>query len=270
MIGLRAWTWFLIGASSLAPATLQGQARNHVREGNRLYAEGRFDEAYEQYLEALREEPGSPVIRFNEGNALYRSQEFDRAMEAYRSAIESGDPALVSDAWYNLGNALYRREELEASLEAYKQALRLAPGDVDAKHNLERVLQRMQEQQQEQEQQPGGGEQDQEEQQDPGEQQDQNRPEDSQSGEDPQGQDEPRDEPAGPDEQDPNQPPQEGDADAPPEGAEGEADPREGTPPDGMTPEEAERLLEAVQEDPEDVNRKPAQPARGRLPRKKW
>ena len=35
-----------------------------------------------------------------------------------------------------------------------------------------------------------------------------------------------------------------------------------------MTPEEAEQLLEAVQEDPGDVNRKAA--ARGRKPKKKW
>ena len=55
---------------------------------------------------------------------------------------------------------------------------------------------------------------------------------------------------------------------------EGEEEPQEaeGEPqrrPGEMTPEEAERLLDAIEEDPEDVNRKPAA-TRGRKPRKPW
>ena len=120
---------------------LEAQAgRARVEEGNRLYEEGRFAEAHQKYLEALAEAPESSVIPFNDGNALYQDADYQRAMEAYQRAIESGDPALASSAWYNLGNALYRQQQLEPSLEAYKQALRLSPDDADAKHNLERVL----------------------------------------------------------------------------------------------------------------------------------
>ncbi len=36
-----------------------------------------------------------------------------------------------------------------------------------------------------------------------------------------------------------------------------------------MTPQEAERLLDAVEEDPDEVDR-PRASARGRLPRKPW
>jgi hypothetical protein len=36
-----------------------------------------------------------------------------------------------------------------------------------------------------------------------------------------------------------------------------------------MSQEEAERLLQAVQEDPDDVNRR-AQPVRGRRPKRPW
>ena len=143
-----------LAALLLVPQTLSGQAgREATNEGNRLYEEGRFQEAHERYLEALREAPDSPVIRFNDGNALYQSREFDQALAAYADAVESGDPGLLSDAWYNIGNVLYRRQQLEESLEAYKQALRLAPGDIDAKHNLERVLEQMQNPQQNQDQQ---------------------------------------------------------------------------------------------------------------------
>ena len=37
-----------------------------------------------------------------------------------------------------------------------------------------------------------------------------------------------------------------------------------------MSPEEAKRLLDALSEDPGDVNRKPALPPLGRKPRKAW
>ena len=50
-----------------------GQAgRSTTIEGNRLYEQGRFDEAHEKYLDALREAPDSPIIRFNDGSALYQ------------------------------------------------------------------------------------------------------------------------------------------------------------------------------------------------------
>lgn len=232
---------------------LEAQAgRSRVEEGNRLYEEGRFAEAYERYLEALRENPESPVIQFNQGNALYQGQEFQRALEAYRAAIESGDPALVSSAWYNLGNTLYQGQQLEASLEAYKQALRDDPADTDAKHNLERVLEQMQQQEEEDQNEDGEsennqdqGEQspDQEEEEDPDDQQDEDEPQDPE-------QDPGDQEPPEQDEQD------QGQSEPPPEG--------------GMSREEAERLLQAIQEDPGDLNRQPPQAARGRIPRKRW
>ena len=244
----------LMGSAS--PASAQA-GREKVEEGNRLYAEGRFGEAHQKYMEALIEDPESPLIRFNAGNALYQSQDFQNAVEAYRQAIESGDPEVMSAAWYNLGNTLFRGQQLEPSLEAFKQALRLDPNDVDAKHNLERVLERMQEQ--EQEPQQGEDEQDQEDQEE-SPQDSQNPQEDPSQSEDPQEQEQDPEEGEGePDEgQDPPQ-------DQPPEDPQDQPQPGEGE----MTPEEARRLLDAIDEDPGDVNRKPAA-ARGRRPKKIW
>ena len=217
--------------------------RSQVQEGNRLYEEGLFPAAHEKYLEGLATAPESGLIRFNDGNALYKGEDYQRAAEAYRRAIETDDPALAGSAWYNLGNAFYRQQQLEESLQAYKQALRLRPADVDAKHNLERVLEQMQQQ----EQQQGDGEQNQDD-----EEQDQ------------QGQPEQRDEDQGQDEE------QEQDGEQQPEEQEpqvGEGEPR--PEPVQMTPQEAQRLLEAIEEDPEDVDRRRA-PATGRRPLKAW
>ena len=215
--------------------------RSQVEEGNRLYEEGRFPEAHEKYLEGAAAAPESGLIRFNDGNALYKGGDYQRAVEAYERAIETGDPTLAGSAWYNLGNSFYRQQELEESLQAYKQALRMRPTDVDAKHNLERVLEQMKQQEQQQEQQQGDGEQNQDEQD---EEQDQ------------QGQPQQRDQ-----EQDGQQQPEEQEPQA------GEGDPRQ--EPGQMTLQEAQRLLEAVEENPEDVDRKRV-PATGRHPLKAW
>lgn len=262
----------------LAPAPVLGQAgRSAVEEGNRLYDEGRFSEAHEKYLEALREAPDSPVIRFNDGSALYQGQDWAGALDAFGDAVESGDPRLLSDAWYNLGNAFYRAGQLDRSLEAYKQALRANPGDMDAKHNLERVLQQQQQNQQQQNQNQNQQNQDQDQQQqqsqdqqdqdqDQQQQQDQNQQQnqDQQQNQNQQeGQDQNRD-------QD-QQPPQNPQEDQNPSNPDQEPRAGEGTPPPGqMTREEAERLLDAIREKQDEVNRQPRTPARGTRPRKDW
>lgn len=229
----------LLGAFSDAEAQA---GRAQVNQGNRLYEEGRFQEAHEKYLEALRENPEVPLIRFNDGNALYKGEDFESAARAYRGVLESDDPALAASAWYNLGNALYRDGQLESSLDAYKEALRREPSNQDAKHNLERVL--------EQVQQDEPGEQDQ---QDPRDQPDpQNQPDPGQPP--PQDQPQPNDAPP---EQDPDSP------DRPPAQDQTEALPGQ------MTREEAERLLEAFDEDAGEVNRRPVAAADPK-PLKDW
>ena len=229
----------LLGAFSDAEAQA---GRAQVNQGNRLYGEGRFQEAHEKYLEALRRNPELPLIRFNDGNALYKGEDFESAARAYSGVLESDDPALAASAWYNLGNALYRNGQLESSLDAYKEALRREPSNQDAKHNLERVLEQMQ-------------------QDDPGEQDQQN----------------PRDQPDPQNQPDPGHPPPQ---DQPqPNVAPPEQDPDSSDPPPAqdqtellpgqMTREEAERLLEAFDEDSGDVNRRPAAAADPR-PLKDW
>ncbi len=256
----RLWLPLVIAALAVAaPAEVRAQAgRAETREGNRLYEEGRFAEAHEKYLEALLEAPDSPIIQFNDGNALYQGEDYESALESFRAAVESGDPELAAAAWYNLGNTLYRQGALPESLEAFKQALLANPTDADAKHNLERVLEQMQEQQQQNQQQGDGeNEEDEEEseQQPQGGEQNQDQQEDQQGEQD-----------QDPQNQDPqSQPNPEQDRD------ESEPQPQDATPPPGeMTREEAERLLDAIQEEQDEVNRQPRTPARGTRPRRDW
>lgn len=231
-----AATVVLLGALPSGVAAQRGRAE--LNDGNRLYEEGRFPEAHEKYLEALRDAPDLPLALFNDGNALYQSEEYVRASDAYLGAIESGDPALAAPAWYNIGNALYRQQRFQESAEAYKEALRLDPGEIDYKHNLELALEQQLEQP-EQDPQSEDGDADQEQENQDGE-----------PNQEPQDQEEEQDEEN--QEQDQEQQQEQ------PEPASGE-----------MTREEAERLLQGVQEDPGEVNRRQA-PLRGRRPSKPW
>ena len=244
-----------------APPAVAQDGRREVEAGNRLYDEGRYQEAHARYLEALERVPGLPLARFNEGNALFQSQEFQRAMEAFLEAAEGADPEWQASALYNLGNALIRQQQPGPAVEAYKQALRLDPGDQDAKHNLELALQQLEQQQQQGGEGQEGGEQNQDEQEEGG--QGEQQPQDGQQGDqesDPSqgedGQQQPQPQDGQPEGESPPQDRQDG---------EGQSD----MPPPQMTPEQAERLLQAVTEDPGEVNRKAAQ-VRGRRPRKDW
>lgn len=242
-------------------AGLAQKGRADVREGNRLYSEGQYAEAHEKYLEALRNAPNSPLIRFNDGNALYQTREFQRATDAFRAALESGDPALESKAWYNMGNALYRQQQLEESLEAYKQALRRDPMDVDAKHNLELVREQLQQQNQgrQDDQQQQEQQQRQDQQQDgPGQQQQQQR---DQQDQEQQGQDGQQDRQRDPSEQDQRQ-------GAPDDRSQQQQ--RQPQPAPGqMSREEAERLLQAIAEDQGEIQRQRVPSVRRRV-RKPW
>lgn len=225
--------------------------RGAVDAGNRLYDEGRYEEAHEQYLEALRQAPDSPIVPFNDGNALYRTEELQRAMESYRRAVESGDPAIEAQAWYNLGNALYKQQQLEPALEAYKEALRRNPADTDAKHNFEVTLEQLQEQQQQESD-------DQQDENDEGrDQQDQQDPQQSEQEQNQEQQDQPEDQEPPEQQQDQPQEQQQENAEQPP-------------PPGALSREEAERLLQAIDEDPSQIQRQRQTTAPARPPRRPW
>lgn len=135
----------------LALAFLAGFGIGDLERGNRLYREGRYEEAVEAYLEALADGEASPVLHYNLGTALLRLGRYDEAERHLRQALASVDPDTRERTHYNLGNRFLqagrasadpeaRARLLDAAVEAYKRALRIHPGDVDAKWNLEMAL----------------------------------------------------------------------------------------------------------------------------------
>lgn len=142
----------MLALAPLAHAQSAG-AKNH--EGNRLFSQGKFQEAEKAYLEAQADMPGRPELSYNLGNALVKQNKYDQALGALHQAVTKGDKALQANSWYNVGNALYEMKDYKDSAQAYVQDLRLNPVDADAKHNLELALKEMQKQQQQNQKQDG-------------------------------------------------------------------------------------------------------------------
>ncbi|ANM28884.1 hypothetical protein ABI59_03605 [Acidobacteria bacterium Mor1] len=209
---------FAVGLAS----QLGGAAHKLTEEGNREFAEGRLEEALKAYTEAQVHSPESPELYYDVGNVLYRQGDYVAAQEAFERAMQNASDELRADALFNAGNALYRQEDYEGAIERYRDVLGLDPEDVDAKRNLELALRQMQQQQQPQ-QSPSPdseeGESDKEPQQQPG---------DSESDENKESEN------------------------APSENSGEPKDPEQGeqraNQPGKMTPEEAQRLLDALLE----------------------
>jgi hypothetical protein len=95
---------------------------------------GRYREAIEAFLEALRLKPDYALAFYNLGVAYGEMGRQQEAIEAFRKALRL-DPD-DADAWIDLGFAYGEMGRQQKAIEAYRQALRLKPDDKDSWYNL--------------------------------------------------------------------------------------------------------------------------------------
>ncbi|MBA7551056.1 hypothetical protein ES705_43590 [subsurface metagenome] len=113
----------------------------------------KYNEAELQYREALEKDSQSEKATYNLGNSLYKQEQYEPAITKYESLLNTEiEPANLSANYYNLGNSYFKAQKLEKSIDAYKQCLRLNPHDADAKHNLFLAQNMLNQQQNQQEQ----------------------------------------------------------------------------------------------------------------------
>jgi Ca-activated chloride channel homolog len=136
----------LLAASGLRAESLASKNR----EGNRLYSQGKYEDAEKAYLDAQVKNPGRPEILYNLGDALIKQNKYGQGIQALLQSEEKGDKGLKENSWYNTGNALFSMGKFKESADAFIQALKLDPADKDAKHNLELALLKLKQQQQKQ------------------------------------------------------------------------------------------------------------------------
>ncbi|HIY69516.1 MAG TPA: tetratricopeptide repeat protein [Candidatus Alistipes intestinigallinarum] len=250
----------------LAAAGVQAQRlpeRSLVRKGNRQYNKGEYEASIGRYEEALKAAPGQFEASYNLGNALYKAERFDRAeqtmMQAAADSLRSDTER--AEAFYNLGNAQFKQQKYKEALESYKQSLRLNPADMEAKYNYaytKRLL--------DQDQNGGGGNDQQNQNQDQNQQDQQNQQQQNQ------GQNQNQDQKQ--DQQDQNQDQQNQDRN--PQNQNGKPDQQEqgeGQPtPSGISPQEQEQMLDAIQAQEDKTQEKLKEKAKGVVVRgkKNW
>jgi Ca-activated chloride channel family protein len=154
--------------------------------GMDAYRQGKFDDAYAEFQQTLKEHPNSRAedrLQFDSGAAAYKRKDYGTALESFSQALLSSDPALQTKSHYNLGNTLYQRGENQQAddkkltdwtnaLQHYEQSLKLDPQDKDAKENYDYVKKKIEELKNKQQQRPPQSQQQQKNQQKPQDQQD--------------------------------------------------------------------------------------------------
>ena len=141
------------------PATLIGSPSTALKK----YQNGKYAEALEEYQRLLERKPDDQRLYFNAGAAAYKAKEFDSATKNFGAALQATDLNLQQRAYYNLGDTFYQQgeqlaepakktEAWEQAVKGFESAVKLNPKDIDAKHNLEFVKQRLAELKKQQEQ----------------------------------------------------------------------------------------------------------------------
>ena len=183
----------------LCATTLSAQkmpVRGLVRKGNRLFDKERYTQSADAYQHALNHDSTSFEARYNLGNTMIRramadttayadpqssaakmSQGFISQAEGLLQAAAADSLRTAderADAFYNLGNSQFIQQKLQEALKSYRQSLVLRPDDMEAKYNYA-LTKKLLEQQQQQQQDQQNNDQNQDQQQDENQNQDQNQ-----------------------------------------------------------------------------------------------
>jgi tetratricopeptide (TPR) repeat protein len=206
--------------------------RKVIREGMKAYKDGEYSEAEVQFRRAEDINQDSYEAEFNTGAALYNQEKYDETVKQYESLLNrTDDGQKTAQIWHNIGNSLLEAGQYAPSIEAYKNSLRKNPEDDATRYNLAYAQKKLKDQQQQQ-QNTGN---DQNSQQDKGEGENKEHP------------------PKADQQQNANRDDQQQQKDAKqddPSQAEQQPVPRE------ISKEDAERLLQAIQQQEKDVKEK--------------
>lgn len=183
----------------LCVTTLSAQKmpeRGLVRKGNRLFDKERYTQSADAYQHALNHDSTSFEARYNLDNTMIRramadttayadpqssaakmSQGFISQAEGLLQAAAADSLRTAderADAFYNLGNSQFIQQKLQEALKSYRQSLVLRPDDMEAKYNYA-LTKKLLEQQQQNQQNQQNNDQNQDQQQDDNQNQDQNQ-----------------------------------------------------------------------------------------------
>ena len=104
---------------------------------------GDYTGATISYINALEKKSYKEWINYNLGNVYNALGETKAAEEELLRATKAEHPEVVFRTHFNLGNIYYRLGKYEKAIDHYKQSLKAKPNEIDAKINLELVIEKM-------------------------------------------------------------------------------------------------------------------------------
>jgi tetratricopeptide (TPR) repeat protein len=116
----------------------QGEPRDWLIEGCRLYDAQRLKDALEAFRMAAMTTPNCSDVHFQIGECLYRMGHVEGALERYYAAVEQDQDFL--EAWTQIGCLHRELGDLQAARLAFLMSLQLLPEYPDAHFHLAETL----------------------------------------------------------------------------------------------------------------------------------
>jgi len=108
-----------------------------TRNGNKLYDKDNYADAEAEYKKALDKKNNMPEATFNLGDAVYKQKRYDEAIKQFQLAAQNNpDPKVKAQAYHNLGNTYLEQRKWDDAIKAYKESLKINASDKDTKYNL--------------------------------------------------------------------------------------------------------------------------------------
>lgn len=111
--------------------------RGHIRLGNRLFHQQKFEQAEVEYRKAVGKNSANPQAHYNLGCALFAQKKDSAAVKQYEIAgrLEktSRRKAMV---FHNLGVVCQQHQLYQQAITAYEESLRNNPNDNETRYNL--------------------------------------------------------------------------------------------------------------------------------------
>ena len=140
----------VVGCGSVSAQNLPH--RKQVRQGNKAFAEERYEKSADTYQQALKYDSTLYEARYNVGNAYAKTKRWAEAEQELKRALTDTmrtDKELAA-AYYNLGYAQFMQDSLHQSLESFRRSLVLNSEDINAKYNYVYVRTLLEQQQNQQ------------------------------------------------------------------------------------------------------------------------
>ena len=114
----------------------QSDPNNLVFNGNKESVKKNYIEAEVEYRKAISKDKTTSKAAHNLGNILFENENYDEAIQEYFKTQKNSELNLEKhSAFHNLGNSYMKKKDYAQAIEAYKNALRNNSEDDETRYN---------------------------------------------------------------------------------------------------------------------------------------